>query len=194
MIFYPTKETIEKYHIPLTKDLKEPFDVLGKNVLAKEKDDRLLEWGMKMFYFDRRKCIQIENFQTKFTLFLVDVPVKQMPKIGDLISIYFDDLYQDDPQMIQALENMSTEHSLITFEKLTDRSSISSMNRCQSDFTLDGYRFYDFIVDGVLQTKKINRQVNFVWLVSDQKYLKNKYYCTGKRFRDEMVNRFVSHK
>lgn len=57
MIIYVTKETFDKYKLNLPKDLKPPFDELARTVMEKEAGDRLCEWGGKLFYFDRRKCI-----------------------------------------------------------------------------------------------------------------------------------------
>ncbi len=35
--------------------------------------DQLLEWGLKLFYFDGMKCVQAVNFASKLTLFLFDI-------------------------------------------------------------------------------------------------------------------------
>ena len=45
-----------------------------------------------------------------------------------------------------------------------DKSIISTLNSTQSRFAEDGYRFYEFINDGILHTRDINREVNSNWL------------------------------
>ena len=144
---------------------------------------------MKILFFDHRKCVQIENFETKFTLFLVDISVKDVPEIANKMTVYFIDLYQDDPKMIKALQNMYQQHLYVTYDKLVDRSSISTMNRCQMEFTQDGYAFYRYLENNVLQTKKINYDVNFKWLASDLTYSKISYF-PGERFRETVIERF----
>ena len=49
---------------------------------------------------------------------------------------------------------------LVCFDKITDRSIIASMNAVQTRWAWDGYRFYDYIQDGILHTRRINREVN----------------------------------
>ena len=71
MILYATKETVKKYGIPMLekfedKKIREPLIAVRENEEGKE----IFEWGMKVFYFDRRKCLQLVNFSSKFTIFL----------------------------------------------------------------------------------------------------------------------------
>ncbi len=82
MIIYVTKQTFERYKLKLPEDLKPPMNELAQAVMEKESGDKLCEWGGKLFYFDGRKCIQIVNFASKFTLFLVDVKMKDLLDIG----------------------------------------------------------------------------------------------------------------
>jgi len=100
---------------------------------------------MKILYFDHRECIQMENFETKFALFLVDLSVKNVPEIANKMTAYFIDLYQDDPEMIKAIQNMYKQHSYVTYDKLVDCFSISTMNRCQIEFVQDGHVFYQYL-------------------------------------------------
>ena len=132
MLIYVTKETFDKYKLKLPKDLKPPLDELAQTVMEKETGDRLCEWGGKLFYFDRRKCIQIVNFASKFTLFLVDVKLRDLPNIGDYIAEYIFDIYSEDKEMLSALERMFEEHRYMCFSKLTDKSIISTLNSTQS--------------------------------------------------------------
>ncbi len=78
MIIYATKLTFERYKLKPPAELKPPLNMVARTVIENESGDKLLEWGAKLFYFDKRKCIQVVNFASKFTLFLIDV------KIADL--------------------------------------------------------------------------------------------------------------
>ena len=190
MIMYVTKETFERYKLKPPEDLKPPLDELARTVIEKEAGDRLCEWGGKLFYFDRRKCIQIVNFASKFTLFLVDVKLSDLPKIGDYIAEYIFDIYSADKEMLSALGRMFEEHRYMCFSKLTDKSIISTLNSTQSRFAEDGYRFYEFISDGILHTKEINRNVNSNWLFAMKINKKNDYFYACEKFRELVLDRY----
>ena len=190
MIMYVTKETFERYKLKPPEDLKPPLDELARTVIEKEAGDRLCEWGGKLFYFDRRKCIQIVNFASKFTLFLVDVKLSDLPNIGDYIAEYIFDIYSADKEMLSALGRMFEEHRYMCFSKLTDKSIISTLNSTQSRFAEDGYRFYDFISDGVLHTKDINRKINSDWLFTMTINKKTDYFYAREKFRALVLEQY----
>ena len=190
MIMYVTKETFERYKLKPPEDLKPPLDELARTVIEKEAGDRLCEWGGKLFYFDRRKCIQIVNFASKFTLFLVDVKLSDLPKIGDYIAEYIFDIYSADKEMLSALGRMFEEHRYMCFSKLTDKSIISTLNSTQSRFAEDGYRFYDFISDGILHTIDINRKINCDWLFTMTINKKTDYFYACEKFRELVLERY----
>ena len=190
MIIYVTKETSDKYKLKLPKDLKPPLDELARAVIEKEAGDRLCEWGGKLFYFDRRKCIQIVNFASKFTLFLVDFKLSDLPNIGDYIAEYIFDIYSEDKEMLSALKRMFEEHRYVCFSKLTDKSAIATLNSTQSRFAEDGYRFYEFLSDGILRTKDINRNVNSSWLFTITINKKTDYFYSRDKFRELILDRY----
>ena len=190
MIIYVTKETFDKYKLKRPEDLKPPLDELARTVMEKEAGDRLCEWGGKLFHFDRRKCIQIVNFASKFTLFLVDVKLSDLPNIGDYIAEYIFDIYSADKEMLSALERMFEEHRYMCFSKLTDKSIISTLNSTQSRFAEDGYRFYDFISEGILHTKDINRKINYDWLFTMTINKKTDYFYAREKFRELVLDRY----
>ena len=69
---------------------------------------------------------------------------------------------------------------------------ISHLNRIISDFALDGYRFYDFIENGILKTKEINHLVNFNFIVSDNIDGKREYITPGKRFKELLSEKYFN--
>lgn len=190
MILYATKQTVERYKLKLPSELTSPLDGLAKAVIQKESGDNLLEWGVKLFYFDKRKCIQVVNFASKFTLFLIDVKVDDLPEIGNMIAKYLLKLYEDDEIMIKSLEKMFVESPGVCFEKLTDKSAIATLNFTQLRFLDDGYRLYEFIDNGILHTLEVNRLVNFSWLFTMKINEKTEYIYAGERFRELVTERF----
>ena len=79
---------------------------------------------------------------------------------------------------------------IVCFDKLTDKSAISTLNRTQSDFAFDGYRFYDYIENGILKTRQINEEVNTTWLVTQKIDGKTTYFYPKERFRDLLRERY----
>lgn len=57
MILYVTKKTKERLNIPMINELSETNRKFVTIVYDNEKNNRLLEWGIKIFYMDRRKCL-----------------------------------------------------------------------------------------------------------------------------------------
>lgn len=190
MIFYVTKQTFERYKLKMPEDLKFPMNEIAKATIAKESGNRLLEWGGKLFYFDRRKCIQFVNFASKFTLFLIDIKVDELPMIGNYIANYLLDIYSGDKKMIKLLERLFEEHPACCFSKLADKSAIATLNHTQLSFADDGYRFYDFIENGILNTREINKKVNTDWIFTQKINSKTEYFYAADRFRELLTKEF----
>lgn len=123
-------------------------------------------------------------------MFLVDVKLSDLPSIGDYIAEYIFDIYSADKEMLSALERMFEEHRYMCFSKLTDKSIISTLNSTQNRFAEDGYRFYDFISEGILHTKDINRKVNSNWLFTMKIDKKTEYFYACEKFRELVLERY----
>ena len=190
MIIYATKETIERYKLKMPQDLRYPVNMLAQSVIEKESGDRMLEWGAKLFYFDRRKCLQLVHFASKFTLFLIDIKMDDLKKIGNYISGYLIELYKDDQQMQSALERFFSESSMICFSRITDRSIIATLNHTQTAFAQDGYYFYGFIENGILKTFDINRKMNFDWILTQKVNGKTECFMPGEKFKELLLQRY----
>ena len=160
MIYYATKETMQRYKLKTPEQLRPEIAPLVQAVVQRERGNRIYEWGCKLFYFDRRKCLQVMHFETKLVVFLVDLKMKDLEHAANAVANYLMDMYSDDVQMRKALENYFTASPLVCFDRITDRSIIASMNAVQTRWAWDGYRFYDYIQDGILHTRRINREVN----------------------------------
>lgn len=184
MILYLTKQTFERYKIVPPEKMRSPIKEITAQTLEKEQGNSLLEWGGKLFYFDRRKCIQFTNFASKFTIFLFDFKVGDLQYIGDGIYQYLFDFYKDNAKMKILLRRLANEHPVCVFDRLKNRSVIATLNHTQTDFALDGYRFYDYIENNVLQSKKINRVLNSECLFSEKVEGKSfpNYFYSGEKF------------
>lgn len=190
MIFYATKETVERLKIKTFDKLSDHSKQIAQNVITNQSGDDLLEWGMKLFYFDRRKCLQVMNFASKFTIFIFDIKVNDMDSIPNIVANYLIELYKDDETLIKLLEGLFEHYSLCTYSKLTNRSIISSLNHNQFEFAIDGYIFYEYINNGILNTLQINKDVNFDYFVTQKRSGKIVYFLPGDRFRELIIERY----
>ena len=73
MILYATKQTIKELEIPMPEELSIFNSMMVNNIINEQTNDNLLEWGLKIFYFDGRKCVQAVNFASKMAIFLFDI-------------------------------------------------------------------------------------------------------------------------
>ena len=187
MILYATKQTIERYKLQMVDELSPEMSALAHAVIERDTGSMLREWGIKLFYFDGKKCLQAVNFASKFTLFLFDVKIGDLVNIGPLMVEYMLDLYQDDPEKIKCLHRMFEQDQYIAFAPLKNKSMISTLNLTQTDYTFDGERFWNHIENGVLHTREINRDVNFNYLFTYKAIGMKDYYYPAEVFRKQVM-------
>lgn len=190
MILYLTKQTIDRFKVKLPNELSEDLRGITNVVMEKEQGDSLLEWGGKLFYFDRSKCLQVVNFASKFTLFLVDIKKDMFSDIPNYMANYLFDIFHDDKEMTSALEKMFQGSPIAYFGRLTDKSAIATLNTTQRTFLDDGNYLYDFIQDGILHTREVNYKVNFKYLTTVNVDGKKDYHYPGEVFRDIVLKRY----
>lgn len=187
MILYATKQTIERYKLQMVDELSPEMSTLAHAVIERDAGSMLREWGIKLFYFDGRKCLQAVNFASKFTLFLFDIKIGDLVNIGPLMVEYMLDLYQDDPEMIKCLHRMFEQDQYIAFAPLKNKSMISTLNLTQSDYAFDGQRFWEYVENGVLHTREINRDVNFNYFFTYKAIRMKDYYYPAELFREQVM-------
>ena len=190
MILYATKQKIKELNIPMPEELSTFNQLLSTKVIEQQKNNKLLEWGIKIFYFDGRKCIQAMNFASKLTVFIFDLEKEQIAYIADAIAKYLFDIYDNDKKMKKILEKFFDDYPVCAFSKLQDKSIITSLNHNQLDFAEDGYRFYDYIEKGILQTRKINNDVNWKHIVGINKNNKKDYIYPAEYFRELLLEKY----
>lgn len=191
MIIYATKQTRERYKLKTPDELEDPLvRAVVKNTCEREQGDRLLEWGAKLFYFDRRKCIQFSNFASKLTIVTVDVKMSDLENVGNLIAMYMMDIYSENRKMKSLLERLFDEHPVCCFSKLSDKSMIATLNHTQTYCLDDGYRLYDYIKNNILQTKQFNRYLNIRYLFTERIDGEISYFHPAEKFEQLLRERY----
>ncbi len=184
MIFYPTKQTAERLKLAMADAFAGDAAVAACLALARNHDRPLAQWGLKLFYFDGRKCLQCVNFASKLTIFLFDLKVADMPHLPQMLEHYILSLYEGDPAMTRALHAMLKDDQISVCMPLKDRRIIAALNHTQSDYAFDGERFWDYVQGGILHSLKINRDVNFHHLVTHVVAGKKDFYYPGELYRE----------
>lgn len=190
MIFYATRQTMERYKLSTPENFKSEMGDIVRMVAQKERGNRLYEWGCKMFYFDGRKCLQVVHFESKLTIFLIDLKMDDVEYAGNAVALYILNLYDGDPVMKRAVERYFDSSPIAVFDKLTDKGIIATLNRTQHDWAQDGYRFYEFIKDGILHGKEINRQINRNWVFTRKVNGKTDYILPAEEFEKIIKEKF----
>lgn len=190
MIIYLTKESRERLNIPLTSEMKTDMKLLAEKIIERESGDKLLEWGAKLFYFDRRKCLQVVNFASKLTLILIDIKVKDTFDIPNFMAMYMQEIYKDDALMTKLLKRFFEENPFAAYSALKDKSIISTLNHTQNGYLEDGYRFYEFIENNTMQSKKLNYKINFDWIFTGKVDGKTDYFVSGEKFAELLKERY----
>lgn len=149
----------------------------------------MYEWGCKLFHFDRRKCLQVIHFKTRFVIFLVDIKMADMEHVPDMVAQYLFTIYESDKEMQKALEKYFASSPVACFDRITNRSIITRLNHIQSDWAWDGQRFYEYIRDGILHAKEINRDVNN-YLFSTKENGKTEYHLPYRCFAEIIKKEF----
>ena len=189
MILYITKKTKDRFNIPLYSELTDELELLARNILVKEQDD-IFKWGVKIFYFDRRKCLQIMNFVSKVSIFLIDIKVQDVKEISNMLAHYLKIIYEDDLEVVELLDRYFKETPISFFDTLKDRSVIGSLNHNERYFLEGGYRLYDFIENGTLHTIRLNKQFNFRYIVGKKSNGKTEYIVPGEEFKKMLSQRY----
>lgn len=160
MIYYATRETMQRFNLKTPEKMHPSISIWAQAVKQKEAGQRIYEWGCKAFDFDGRDCLQIMHFETKLVIYLIDWKPDEIEHAANAVAEYLLDMYKNDKQMQDALKRFFRSAFYVAFDRITDRSMITSMNSVLNRWAMDGYRFYDYIENGTLYTKKINRDVN----------------------------------
>lgn len=189
MILYITKKTKDRFNIPLYSELTDELELLARNILVKEQDD-IFKWGVKIFYFYRRKCLQIMNFASKVSIFLIDIKVQDVKEISNMLAHYLKIIYEDDLEVVELLDRYFKETPISFFDTLKDRSVIGSLNHNERYFLEGGYRLYDFIENGTLHTIRLNKQFNFRYIVGKKSNGKTEYIVPGEEFKKMLSQRY----
>lgn len=194
MILYVTKQTIEELNIPMPDELSTFNNIMANKVIKEQTGDKLLEWGLKLFYFDGRKCVQAINFASKLTLFLFDIKNEEIGDIANGIVMYLNEIYSKDLNMKRILGKFYTEYPVCAFSRLVNKSIISSLNHNQFQYADDGYRFYDYIDKNILNTIKINKDFNWKNLTTKIINGKKEYIYPAEYFRELLIERYENKK
>lgn len=191
MIIYGTKETLKTYGLKLPDQISNP--VVHQTIVGAQKQqsgDCLYEWGAKIFQFESLKCLQLCNFASKFTIVIADVDDKEINQIAEIIIGFLNDIYADNPKIIKLINRYAADNTVTYFDKLTNRSIITSMNHFQTYYMENGDRFYDFAEGNLIRTRVLNKEVNYNYLMGMTVNGKKTYIYPAEKFAELLKARY----
>ena len=148
----------------------------------------MLEWGIKIFYMDRRKCLQAMNFASRFTIYIFDIHNDDIQYIGDVIAKYLLELYKDDKIMVEYLKRLFEKHSVCIYSNLTNKSIISALNYNETINVDYCDLFHEYIDNNVLKTIDINKDVNWNNIMNIYINGNKEYVVPGKYFKELLID------
>lgn len=179
MIIYLTRQSVKDLDLAMPDEVSPEMKRVIQPILKQEKGDPFYEWAGKLFYFEGRRCLQLMHFQSKFTIYLVDVLDTTLNDLGTWIVRYLFEIYNEKPEMERLLHAFAKENPRVCLDRLTDRSMISTMNMTERTLVDDGQQMREFIKKSVFKSIDFNKKANFENL---QSY--------GKKEKDYPANRF----
>lgn len=186
MILYATNKTIEELNLPIA-NIK---NKAANKIIEEQTNDSLLEWGIKLFYFNKIKCLQAVNFASKLTIFLFDVRNEEIEYIGNAIATYLMEIYSNDTKMKKVLMKFFYDYPSSTFAKLTNKSVTAILNNNQHHYAEDGKKFYDYVKNNVLNSMQINKDYNWKQLVTRNINGRDTYVFPAEYFKELILERY----
>ncbi len=92
--------------------------------------------------------------------------------------------------MTRLIERQFADSPVIAFDHIKDRSVIATLNHTQIGFLDDGCRLYEYIKDGVLQSRKINIEVNREWVFPRNVDGKKEYVKSADFYEELLKERY----
>ncbi len=186
MIIYATENTIRDYNVKMPDELRYPVSIIAQSVIARESGDDLLKWGCAAFEIDGVKCLQLTNFAGLLTVFLIKWEESDLHNLSQYLLQYLYDIYSGDSEAERCIGCMLQETQSVCFAKLIDGGVKTAMDSIRHMAARDGNRFFDYISDGVMRTREINRDMNFDWYTSGT--IDNEH--PGEYFRKILTERY----
>lgn len=186
MILYATNQTIKELNLPIANSENK----VSNKILERQTDDNLLEWGIKLFYFNKIKCVQAVNFASKVTIFLFDVRNEEIEYIGNAIATYLMEIYSNDAKMKKILMKFFNDYPSSIFAKLTNKSITAILNNNQHHYAEDGKKFYDYVENNVLNSMQINKDYNWKQLVTRNINGRDTYVFPAEYFKELILERY----
>ena len=180
MEYYATKLTIDRFRLPQQESAK-PDEV-----------DELFQWGLKVFYFEKKKCLQILNFASKLTVFLYDVKVKDTENIPELLQRNLWPLFEQDEEIHSALKWFLGQLNPAVYAPLQNRSIVSSLNYNQTYYLMDGAELLQYLEDGKPNMTELNAAYNFRFLVGKKINGKTDYIVPAEEFKKLLMEKYSS--
>lgn len=181
MIIHASPRSISGLNLRTYDKIDGAQSLIAKYYYDKEKGNPLLEWGCDMFYFLGKRALQIVHAASGLTVFLFNLNYDEQDGIGQQIKSNVAYIYEDCAEFRPVLKKFFTDSTSYIFDTLTDKALNARLERIKLE-TAEGLDFRDYIENGVLRTRKLNKEYNWTKLSSFGKSSKIKNVNAAEAF------------
>lgn len=177
MNLFLTKETAKKYNI---KEITKINDLENKTIF---------DWAGKIFYSGGKKGILLMNIESRITLFLFQINVKDMKNLEELVFKYLHEIYKDNLGMRFLITKYEEEAGKFEYGYIKDRSALGNMNCTEIDY-FNPDILEKYVTDKRFDEVSFNLKLNKHNIFSKIENGKKNYIYSYEKFEEELKKYF----
>lgn len=189
MVFYSDKKTAAEMFSSFPGRSDHELDRTFGTVTQRYSYDPLFAWELEIFTVCGRKCMQVMNILTRFSLFIFDPDESKPLSFQQLMKDCLTDMFQGDPSFCRAIEKCFGASTLCIFKERTDSDASDAMREIRNHFSCDAERFAKS-VKSLHDAKELNLIVNYNLPQTLNVFGRSVTSMSGHIYHDEIINRF----
>ena len=186
MIFCTTEKAADRFGFP--NDFGPQGNVVPITI-SREASSPVNRWAADIFYFERRKCLMLCNYDSFFTLALLDLRKHEIDILGDFLAFSLLELYGDDKAMQKAILEMFRKNPGLLFSRFDaskeqDRRMQAAVEGAIGFLAKDDGGLYRFAEEDTIDPLAIAEFINFESVRINKVKGKEERIRPAERFRE----------
>lgn len=189
MLIHASPNAISGLNLRTYDKIEGAQSLVAKYFYDKEKGNALNEWACDMFYFLGKRGMQIMHAASGLTIFLFNLNYDEQDVIGQQMQSSLSYIFEDCVELRPALKKFISDSPTYVYDKLTDKAMIARLERTKLE-TAEWLDFHSYIENGILRTRKLNKEYNWVKLSSFGKNSKIKKMNAAQAFMTVLMEKY----
>ncbi len=189
MVIHASQNSISGLNIRTYDKIEGAQSLISKYFYEREKDNDLLDWGCDMFYFLGKRALQVVHAASGLTVFLFNLNYDEQDEIGQQLRSYISSIFEDCVELRPMLKKFFAASPAFVYDKLVDKAMIARLERTKL-LTADGLDFREYMTNGMLHTRKLNKEYNWIKLGSFGNSAKIKKLSAAQAFMTMLMDNF----